>query len=1303
MPVHKNYVFYLIIFFLGSITIGHSQCTAIIDFEVVSGGYLFTDVSSVSSGDSIVHRTWDFGDNSTSHASSVTHNYSSPGIYEVSLVIETALGCIDTAEMVVENCALGLDYTLGDCNNQGLVSIAVRIDDIFNSLESVKVFLDGVELEDSPLLIPQGVLNLNMTIPGDGQLHSILVESGLTGMCSEQVSFFVEDCASAGCFLHNLVVDDAIGEEHNILVLDSMFSPNNKIITLGDKVRFIWMDNHHSTTSVDTTGFDAWDSGVQDSSYIFTIEPRFPGLKPFYSSSDDSTYIGNIIANCPASKGNLVQLSFDNSIFLETGFYVSLDGVVLHDIVYPYDNTGHTEIEFFLPGDGKSHQIGIVDVADPSCTLVGTAKAINCNGILPCAINIDAYISARCNLDSLVEVTMDFSTLSEDNQEVFVIQNDTVYLDTVILVDGHAQGKFLFPGDGLTHTFSIRNVADTLCLDEVAVRLDDCNAPCSIDNLDIGTGSNNTIVLGLTNTQVTVGQLIMASGDDVLWQWLGDSLLGIRSIDTLTSNAWDSGLLSKGSIFISPVLSPGHHDYFLYDASGDTLMMAVVEVLAACEENRIPIFYTFEDVNGSMTGYDIYVDGQRLQEGPFEYALDGHNKGTFQIEGDDMSHEIEIRDVSNPNCSSVGDFLAPVCEIPPCGGTIDVQPLDSCYNDNTIQVVISVFHPDPDPNGFIFRINGEIYGGQAYTYDSLGKAQFTEFLAADSSVYEFTYMDILDNDCVDTVVFQSPKCITDCHLEHVSTSLVGEEFVYDYPDTPDSLIGCIDSFVYVAVRFTEVYSDAEGYDIYLDGALLDTTMVYNEGDGYNMTFLRMMGDSGFHTITLVDKVDQGCGFDTYIQVPLCYSPCNITIGEIVTDSCVMETGYYTIVLDSTSNSTSYNVYYDQDSLGVFSVDNPRVLARGDGLDHRILLVDEDEPLCRDSMTFTAAYCLDCNLDIEPVLLDSCEFMDHVRYAFLFNDDIAYKEWIMQIGDSSTVILPYYYFNYVPFEVVGDSSVYEVTFTAVDDPFCTKTFIIQTPDCTPVICQPGFDYQVDGLTITFTDTSVTSEPINDMSWSINDIVNIDHVSSFNYTVDSIGYYHVCHYIVTDSCSGSTCVDVLVGDPCSMVIPRFSVEKINDGYQFTNQSEGKIDHYLYSFGDGIFSNSSDPFHIYSESGNYEVCLTVRQEEFDCEKIFCDSLHVLISNVKDIEDPEVKIYPNPFGNGDSILAIEVKDAGKIIKNGISLTALSGKRCKIKVSRKSNHLLWMDVQEYLPAGVYLVSIRTDRGIITERVVLIE
>ncbi len=68
------------------------------DFEIACAGntITFVDNSVPTPHAGIVTRTWHFGDGNTANGTEVSHFFYEPGIYDVQLIVETSLGCLDS-------------------------------------------------------------------------------------------------------------------------------------------------------------------------------------------------------------------------------------------------------------------------------------------------------------------------------------------------------------------------------------------------------------------------------------------------------------------------------------------------------------------------------------------------------------------------------------------------------------------------------------------------------------------------------------------------------------------------------------------------------------------------------------------------------------------------------------------------------------------------------------------------------------------------------------------------------------------------------------------------------------------------------------------------------------------------------------------------------------------------------------------------------------------------------------------------------------------------------------------------------
>jgi PKD repeat protein len=209
-------------------------------------------------------------------------------------------------------------------------------------------------------------------------------------------------------------------------------------------------------------------------------------------------------------------------------------------------------------------------------------------------------------------------------------------------------------------------------------------------------------------------------------------------------------------------------------------------------------------------------------------------------------------------------------------------------------------------------------------------------------------------------------------------------------------------------------------------------------------------------------------------------------------------------------------------------------------------------------------------------------------------------WLWDFGDGSTSS------NAQPFHVYSGSGTYEVCLTAIS--------IYETPNgpftCTDTQCAAvtvggatcaGFEVamaweSLPNNTATFVATSNT--PGTNFIWYFGDGTEA-YGPTANHMYAAPGTYAVCvtgwywNEALQDSCWTEDCDQVVVGGGvnCDQLQAGFSSFPIEGGIQFSNATTGTgfQTTWLWDFGDGSTSSNAQPFHVYSGSGTYEVCLT------------------------------------------------------------------------------------------------------------------
>lgn len=159
------------------------------------------------------------------------------------------------------------------------------------------------------------------------------------------------------------------------------------------------------------------------------------------------------------------------------------------------------------------------------------------------------------------------------------------------------------------------------------------------------------------------------------------------------------------------------------------------------------------------------------------------------------------------------------------------------------------------------------------------------------------------------------------------------------------------------------------------------------------------------------------------------------------------------------------------------------------------------------------------------------------------------------------------------------------------------------------CHANFEFEIQGLTVTFTNTSNVFP--DDCFWDFGDGYYTTELNPVHTYADS-GVYLVFFQIHNDSCYDEIYKIVEIGeianDDCLAFYEHETTE--NDfEISFTNQSFGEIDSVLWDFGDGTTSKLLNPVHTYPSEGNYPTCLAIFTKQ--CFDVYCEDISIEASN--------------------------------------------------------------------------------------------
>jgi hypothetical protein len=241
----------------------------------------------------------------------------------------------------------------------------------------------------------------------------------------------------------------------------------------------------------------------------------------------------------------------------------------------------------------------------------------------------------------------------------------------------------------------------------------------------------------------------------------------------------------------------------------------------------------------------------------------------------------------------------------------------------------------------------------------------------------------------------------------------------------------------------------------------------------------------------------------------------------------------------------------------------------------------------------------------------------------------------------------------PVHVYDSARHYEVCLIVSADDGCIDTSCASLP-LGVFICEPAFVVSEDRLTITVTDVSVTSAPVQSRIWSFGDGQIAFDSPMVTHTYAGLGVYDLCMSIQSDSCTETVCQTLNLTDPCLLTRAAFEYA-ITGGtvVQFTDHSMGNIASRLWGFGDGNTSTTQNPVHEYASPGTYTACLLIFDTQNNCSEFLCREIQVQTTGVRDfIGVRPLILFPNPASSGDSsisLLGIAVSDSGAVGKLSI------------------------------------------------------
>jgi PKD repeat protein len=241
-------------------------------------------------------------------------------------------------------------------------------------------------------------------------------------------------------------------------------------------------------------------------------------------------------------------------------------------------------------------------------------------------------------------------------------------------------------------------------------------------------------------------------------------------------------------------------------------------------------------------------------------------------------------------------------------------------------------------------------------------------------------------------------------------------------------------------------------------------------------------------------------------------------------------------------------------------------------------------------------------------------------SFIYNADTTVYPYQYVFSNSSTSNISNYYWDFGdgttsiienPVHVFPNNGSFNVCLI-VDDTLnhCSDT-LCRIVDVVMVDCMALFSADtIAGSFSNYQFTDLSGGDIINWFWDFGN-GDTSNVQNPIYSFPGSGGYNVCLTINTPTCTDTICSLITVPIICHA---NFCLDTLNmpcgtNCIPFLDVSSGNSISWYWDFGDGTFSNVQNPIHVYLDSGSYNVCLTITNNDTinPCTNTYCDTVSV------------------------------------------------------------------------------------------------
>lgn len=234
----------------------------------------------------------------------------------------------------------------------------------------------------------------------------------------------------------------------------------------------------------------------------------------------------------------------------------------------------------------------------------------------------------------------------------------------------------------------------------------------------------------------------------------------------------------------------------------------------------------------------------------------------------------------------------------------------------------------------------------------------------------------------------------------------------------------------------------------------------------------------------------------------------------------------------------------------------------------------------------------CSVDFDFIVKS-----DSLKVLFTENSANSFVSWSWDFGNGRTSGMK------SPMQMYSGEGLYTVCLSATNALGCISTRcrpVLVVREASQTMVSADFNYYINEATHQVAFDDLSTGQISEWYWTFGD-GNYGTGEAPTHSYTSAGVYKVC-LSVYDAISGRMdrkCKDIIVGDaPCTLTanLTQF-IDHQTRKVKFNDMSNGDVDSWFWSFGDGATSARQHPEYTYPEPGYYLVTLSVRNTVNQC----------------------------------------------------------------------------------------------------------